>query len=100
MSRERDAWVAEAMARTEVLAVFNFELFELSLFSLRYTMGRATYAASDVAEIIEKRWDSFTANQREQIVRECRLHLEDPDCDSGNRPYYERIASLPVEVTE
>ena len=82
------------------MSISQYELHTLCIYALRYSMGRLTYAGGDVAKIISDHWPSFSKEQREQFVRESRLHLQSPDDDSINHFAYERIASLPVEVTE
>jgi hypothetical protein len=82
------------------MSISQYELHTLCVYALRYTMGRATYAAGDVAKIISDHWPALSEDQRRQLASEARRHIGSPGLDETNRFAYERIASLPVEVTE
>lgn len=82
------------------MSINQSELDTLLVYALRYTMGRPSYAAFEVCGIISRHWDEVSPLCRGMIAKEALQHAQSRACDYENRRYYERIAALPVEVTQ
>lgn len=82
------------------MSISRNELELLCVLAMRYTMGRSTGVTEAVALTIEKNWGKLGYACRQGIVKEASEEAESVRCVVANRKHYERIASLPVEVTE
>ncbi len=66
----------------------------IALYALRYTFGRQTYCAGEVYEWLAHEWHGIHQGVRKIIIKETKAHLDEPNADNINRPYYEAILEL------
>ena len=60
------------------------ELELMLLCTFRYALGRMSYIVSDVAELIEKHWDSISKSHQGIILKELTKALADHEADREN----------------
>ncbi|WP_273384489.1 preprotein translocase subunit SecG [Actinobacillus porcinus] len=70
----------------------NHRTFQtLAIQSLRYCMGRMTYAVSDCADFIRQHWQDFSQNTKNVIIRDLDIELESHEDDVRNGKEFCRL---------
>lgn len=75
---------------TKTISVNRRTFQTLAIQSLRYCMGRMTYAVSDCADFISQHWQDFSQNTKNIIIRELDtgLELHEDDVRDGREYRY------------
>ena len=78
---------------TETINVSHRTFQTLAIQSLRYCMGRMTYAVSDCIEFIRQHWQDLTPNTKRVIIRDLDVELESHEDDVKSGKEYCRLGS-------
>lgn len=60
----------------------NNDIERLSVYALRYAMGRSSYAPADVIDILMRNWESLSSGCKEVIRRDVDGYLEESPEDT------------------
>lgn len=86
----------------EQLSIPQSDVRCVLIYAFRYALGRQTYSTSTMQNIINSNWNALSTADRRLIQREIKEHKEqfgsvgDKNID---QPGWDRILSLPVDVT-